>query len=247
MTGGVGLIVGSGAARLGLEAEARNQTKTPYGATSSALQRVTVAGRPVVCITRHGEQGSIPPHLVNYRANVWALREHGVRLVIAINAVGIIDSGVCAPGELAVPDQVIDYTWGREHTFESGESEPVNHVNFTEPFDAELCGHLSAAAAELGCGGRRGVYGATQGPRLESAAEIERLARDGCAMVGMTAMPEAALARECALRYAICAVGVNHAAGRDPGHGDIHADIATHMATGMARTRAVLERVVAAL
>jgi len=247
MTAAVGLIVGSGAALLDLQADARSQTKTPYGVPSSALLRVRCGGRGVVCIVRHGEDGTIPPHLVNYRANIWALREHGAGIVIGINAVGVIDPSVLQLGEIAVPDQLIDYTWGREHTFATGSAERVNHVDFTVPFDAELCGRLAAAAAELGCGGRGGVYGVTQGPRLESAAEVTRLARDGCAMVGMTAMPEAGLAREGGLRYALCAVGVNHAAGRHPGSGAIHADIARHAAAGMARAWAVLERVVPAL
>jgi 5'-methylthioinosine phosphorylase len=243
----IGLIVGTGAAQLELKTESRSPTKTPYGVPSSALQRSTIGGRSVICIARHGETGSIPPHLVNYRANIWALREHGADAVIGINAVGIIDPAVLLPGQLAVPDQLIDYTWGREHTFETGDAPQINHVDFTEPFDAELRGQLADAAATLGVGGRRGTYGVTQGPRLETAAEIDRLAGDGCVMVGMTAMPEAGLARECGLRYAICAVGVNRAAGRDPGGGDIHADIAAHIATGMAHARAVLDAVVPAL
>ena len=247
MTSSVGLIVGSLAAGLAWAPQTRSQTKTPYGAPSSALTTVTLGDRSVVCIARHGEQGRIPPHRVNYRANVWALREYGADIVIGVNAVGVIDTAVFSPGELAVPDQLIDYTWGREHTFEAGDSEAINHVDFTEPFDVELRADLSAAAAALGFGGRRGIYGVTQGPRLESAAEIARLARDGCAMVGMTAMPEAGLARECGLRYAICGGGVNHAAGCDPGHGDIHAQIATHVASGMQRVQAVLEQVVPGL
>jgi purine nucleoside phosphorylase len=137
---------------------------------------------------------------------------------------------------------LIDYTWGRHHTFDDGSARPVQHVEFAEPFDPMLRGQIAAAAAADGGVHGRGVYGVTQGPRLETAAEIERMARDGCTMVGMTAMPEAALAREIGLRYAVCAVGVNFAAGCGP-HGDgIHVQLEQFMGDGMAKARAMLER-----
>jgi len=243
----IGLIVGSGASLLGLELEARSPTKTPYGAPSSALMRVRLAGRSVLSLARHGEAGAIAPHRVNYRANIWALREHGVDTVIAINAVGVIDTAAFLPGQIAIPDQLIDYTWGREQTFATGDEDSVAHVEFTEPFDPTLRGSLALAAAETGAAVGRGVYGVTQGPRLETAAEIDRLARDGCTMVGMTAMPEAGLARELELAYSICAVGVNYAAGRSPSSADIHRDIAVFAKAGMARVRATLERLVPTL
>ena len=238
----IGLIIGSGAAKLDLRIEARSPAKTPYGAPSSPVLRMKIGGRSVLAIARHGESGNIPPHLVNYRANIWVLREHGVTQCIGVNAVGIIAASAFEPGGLAVPDQLIDYTWGREHTFDDGSSGELRHIEFTEPFDAGLRGRLAAAAADATGAEGRGVYGVTQGPRLETAAEIERLARDGCTMVGMTAMPEAALARELGLRYAICAVGVNHAAGRGPGGVDIHAQIDRYFTEGMTRVVTVLER-----
>lgn len=243
MTETIGLIVGSGAGRLGLGVEARSATKTPYGEPSSALLRGHLGGCAVLWIARHGESRAIPPHRVNYRANIWALHEHGVRQCIAVNAVGIIGAAGFQPGGLAIPDQLIDYTWGREHSFDDGASGHLHHAEFTEPFDPILRGRLASAAAANGGAVSRGVYGVTQGPRLETAAEIERMARDGCAMVGMTAMPEAALAREIGLRYAICAVGVNFAAGRSPAGGGIHAHLEQHTADGMARARNVLEHV----
>jgi purine nucleoside phosphorylase len=241
MAGLIGLIIGSGAGKLGLQIEARSPAKTPYGEPSSPVLRLKIGGRSVLAIARHGESNNIPPHAVNYRANTWVLREHGVSQCIAVNAVGIITAGTFEPGGLAVPDQLIDYTWGREHTFDDGSRGALRHVEFTEPFDAVLRGRLAAVAAESAAAEGRGVYGVTQGPRLETAAEIERMARDGCTMVGMTAMPEAALARELGLRYAICAVGVNHAAGRGPGGGDIHAQLDRYVADGMAKALTVLE------
>jgi purine nucleoside phosphorylase len=165
-----------------------------------------------------------------------------VRTCIGVNAVGAIAPGF-APGELAVPDQLIDYTWGRATTFAPDEA-PVVHVELTEPFAPELRGHLAAAASDCGFSVRSGVYGVTQGPRLETAAEIERLARDGCAMVGMTAMPEALLARELGMAYAICAGAVNYAAGRGPGGNTIHAEIERYMTLAMTRIAKVIETLV---
>lgn len=243
----IGLMIGSGAAKLDLSIEARSPAKTPYGEPSSPVLRLNIGGRNVLAIARHGESQNIPPHLVNYRANTWVLREHGVSRCIALNAVGIIEATGFEPGGLAVPDQLIDYTWGREHTFDDGSSGELRHIEFTEPFDAALRGQLAGAAAECVAAEGRGTYGVTQGPRLETAAEIERMARDGCTMVGMTAMPEAALARELGLRYAICAVGVNHAAGRGPGGADIHAQLEQHGSAGMAKALAVLELLIPSL
>jgi purine nucleoside phosphorylase len=193
-------------------------------------------------LARHGRNHTLLPHAINYRANLWALHAAGARTCIGVNAVGAIAPGF-APGELAVPDQLIDYTWGRATTF-IDDGATVVHAEFTEPFAAELRGHLGAAAADCGFAVRRGTYGVTQGPRLETAAEIDRLARDGCAMVGMTAMPEAILARELGMAYAICAGAVNYAAGRGPDGGAILADLERHMASTMARIAKVIETVV---
>jgi purine nucleoside phosphorylase len=167
-----------------------------------------------------------------------------VRTCIGLNVVGAIAPGF-APGDLAVPDQLIDYTWGRAGTF--GAAGTVVHVDFTEPFDAVLRGRLARAVTDCGYAVHGGTYGVTQGPRLETAAEIDRLERDGCAMVGMTALPEAALARELGWAYAICAVAVNYAAGRSPGGVPIMAEIAASLALGMQRVAEVVRRVTPSL
>jgi len=163
-----------------------------------------------------------------------------VRACVAINTVGAIDASF-VPGQLAVPDQLIDYTHGRLSTF-GGAGAPVRHIEFDEPFSPLMRGRIAAAAVDCGYSVRAGTYGVTQGPRLETAAEIERLARDGCAMVGMTAMPEAALARELDVDYAICAVAVNYAAGRSPDGSSILVQIEGFMEAGWQKVRAVLER-----
>jgi purine nucleoside phosphorylase len=236
------LIAGSGFARLGFEVLTRSPTKTPFGEPSSPVLTLSIGGERVPCIVRHGEQHALAPHEVNYRANLKALEQRGVRACIGINTVGAIDSALL-PGELAVPDQIIDYTYGRASTFAGGGA-PVRHIDFTEPFSPPLRSRIAAAAAACGYSVRTGTYGVTQGPRLETAAEIDRLARDGCAMVGMTAMPEAALARELGIDYAICAIAVNHAAGRSPDGSPVLAQIEAFMDAGLEKLRAVLERLV---
>jgi len=236
------LIVGSGFERLGFEVLTRSPTKTPYGEPSSAVLTLGVGGARVPCIARHGEEHHLAPHEINYRANLWALAQHGVRACVGINTVGAIDAAL-SPSELAVPDQLIDYTHGRLSTY-GGAGEPVRHIEFGEPFSPSLRGRVAAAAADCGFAVRAGTYGVTQGPRLETAAEIERLARDGCAMVGMTAMPEAALARELDIDYAICAVAVNYAAGRAPDGAPILAQIEQFSSLGLRKVRAVIERLV---
>jgi 5'-deoxy-5'-methylthioadenosine phosphorylase len=238
----IGIIVGSGLKHWPLAGETDIVVETPYGAPSSALARVVIGGCEVLALARHGRAHTIAPHAVNYRANLWALHASGVRTCIGANAVGAIASGF-TPGELAVPDQLIDYTWGRSATF-TADGAPVTHAEFAEPFDSELRGHLAVAAADCGFTVRRGVYGVMQGPRLETAAEIDRMERDGCAMVGMTAMPEAVLARELGMAYAICAGAVNYAAGRGPGGISILTEVDRHMALTMARIVKVLETVV---
>lgn len=238
----VGLIVGSGLPYWDLPSFEEPPVKTPFGDTSSPLLAATIAGRPVLCVARHGSRHTIAPQDVNYRANVWALHAAGVRWCIGINVVGAIVPGF-VPGELAVPDQLIDYTAGRAATF-VGAGSAVEHTEFTEPFDPILRGRIAAAIAACGYASRHGVYGVTQGPRLETAAEIDRLERDGCAMVGMTAMPEAVLAREIGMSYAICAAAVNYAAGRAPSGKSIHAQLAQYASTGMIRIAQVLEVVI---
>lgn len=238
MSGKFALIVGSGAAALGLDVVARAPLHTPYGPPSSPLLTSEIAGRRIVWIARHGEENTIAPHEVNYRANLWALYQHGARQCIGLNVVGTIAANF-HPGDLAVPDQLIDYTWGRESTFSDGER-GVLHAEFAEPFSTELAERIVAAGRSLGHRMLRGVYGVTQGPRLETVAEIDRLERDGCTMVGMTAMPEAALARELGIDYAICALGVNYAAGRGaPGEG-VHDQIGRHLRDGMRKVGEII-------
>lgn len=241
----IGLVIGSGFGRLALEVRARTPVTTPFGEPSSGVMTARIGGVEVLAIARHGGERAIAPDAVNYRANIWALRELGVEQCIAVNVVGAIDPAFL-PGELAVPDQIIDYTWGRESSF-GGEGPGSRHIEFTEPFDAVLRGRLAAALEASGNAVRAGVYGVTQGPRLETAAEIDRLERDGCTMVGMTAMPEAALAREAGIAYAICAAAVNHAAGRSPAAVPIRRELERFLDAGMNRAAAVLELLIPVL
>lgn len=209
------VIGGTGLASLdGLEILREHAVATPFGATSAPVQEGRFGGNTLLFLHRHGGRGGpIPPHRVNYRANLWALRELGAQRIVASNAVGAINPAM-RPGRLVIPDQLVDYTWGREHTFDDGSSGALQHVDFTSPFDAGLRRKLleaAAAAAVPAVAG--GVVAVTQGPRLETAAEVSRLARDGCDLVGMTSMPEAALARELGIPYAAVCLIVNAAAG----------------------------------
>ena len=210
----VGIIGGSGLLNLaGLEDVHRKVARTPWGQTSGALSFGRLAGVPVVFLARHGYGHTIAPHDINYRANVWALREAGVKALIACSAVGGIRDDLL-PGTLVVPDQIIDYTWGRAVSYFSGEDQPVVHIDFSHPYDATLRRSLIEAAQAVGQPlATDGCYGCTQGPRLETLAEVRRYRRDGCDMLGMTAMPEAALARELDLPYAMLAAVANRAAG----------------------------------
>ena len=208
------IIGGSGLDQLGtLIPRTVHRVSTNYGLPSAALLDGTLDGTPVIFLPRHGPTHAFPPHGINYRANIAALRDFGVSEVLAVTAVGGIAPDV-GPGAIVIPDQIIDYTYGREHTFYDGRDGLLEHIEFGNPYSEDLRASLITAARELGLTVvRTGVYGATQGPRLESAAEIARMARDGCTIVGMTGMPEAALAREAGLRYANCALVVNWAAG----------------------------------
>ncbi len=217
---------------------------TPYGPPSADILRGDYAGREVLFLARHGHPHRIPPHQVNYRANLWALREAGAQAVIAVNAVGGIHPAMVS-GHLCVPHQLIDYTYGREHTFFEGDIEHVTHIDFSFPYDEALRQRLiDGLAAEGYLFSSHGVYGCTQGPRLETAAEIARMERDGCDLVGMTGMPEAVLARELALPYACLALVVNPAAGKAQGVITM-AEIELALAEGISKTRAVLARALA--
>jgi 5'-deoxy-5'-methylthioadenosine phosphorylase len=239
--GNLGIIGGSGLTFLeGLKNIQAEAIATPYGEPSGPLLRGTWQGVPVVFLARHGSSHTIPPHRVNYRANLWALKQAEVTQVIAVAAVGGIHPAL-RPGRLVIPDQLIDYTWSRSHTFFEEDLAAVTHVDFTEPYCQPLREILLQAGEQAGLDlYPRGVYGATQGPRLETAAEIDRMARDGCDVVGMTGMPEAALARELGLCYATCAVVVNPAAGR--GQGAIRMDqIEAHLHNGMGKVLILLQ------
>ena len=196
-----------------LEVEQRVEIETPYGMPSGPLVCGRLHGHHVIFLARHGENHRLPPHRINYRANLWALHAQQATRIVAVATVGGISADF-QPGALAVPDQIIDYTWGRASTFFEGEDGVVKHIDFTQPYDATLrTGMLRAAQRAGEAVHAGGVYAATQGPRLESAAEICRLVRDGAHMVGMTGMPEAVLARELDLPYATLALVVNAAAG----------------------------------
>jgi len=201
-----------------------SEVETAYGSPSAPVHRLHFGDHHVLSIARHGEGHALPPHIINYRANVVALKILGATAIIALNTVGVITS-VRQPGQIAVPDQLLDYTWGRAQTIFDGRRGIVNHVDFTLPFTAEVRKGILNAAATAGVDCYDGgVYATTQGPRLETAAEVDRLERDGADYVGMTAMPEAAIAREVGLDYACIALVVNQAAGR--GDVPIHDDLA---------------------
>ena len=207
------VIGGTGVYRLAaLEDEEARHIDTPYGAPSGPLRIGRLGEVRIAFLARHGEGHALPPHKVNYRANLFALRQAGARRVLALNTVGGITDAY-GPRVLACPDQLIDYTWGRESTFWDGEGEAL-HVDFGHPYSPMFRHKLLAAARVTGVRVvDGGCYGATQGPRLETNAEIARMRRDGCDLVGMTGMPEAALARELGLEYACLAIVANWAAG----------------------------------
>jgi 5'-methylthioadenosine phosphorylase len=240
------IIGGSGLSQLApLEAQSRRVVRTPFGEPSGPLTFGRIRGRDVVFIARHGYGHTIAPHRVNYRANIWALKEQRVDGVISVASVGGIRPQF-GPGTLVIPHQIIDYTWGRRNTFFDAPGDPVVHIDFTEPYSAALRARLLAAARACGEQVHDGaVYAATQGPRLETAAEIDRLERDGADIVGMTGMPEAALAREAGLEYAAIAVVANHAAGRGESARAVALEaIAAVLEAAMARVRRIIEEVV---
>ena len=211
----LGIIGGTGLTQLAnLEITHRQVARTPYGEPSGALTFGRICGQEVIFLARHGYGHTIPPHDVNYRANLWALKDHGVDRVVSVATVGAIHPGLI-PGMLVIPNQIVDYTHGRATTYFVGGDKPVVHLDFTLPYCEAMRAALLGAAASAGITLRDGgVYGVTQGPRLETAAEINRMERDGVDMVGMTGMPEAYLARELELCYAAVGAVVNQAAGR---------------------------------
>jgi 5'-methylthioadenosine phosphorylase len=239
------IIGGTGLTRLStLSVAHREIVRTPWGEPSSPLLFGQIAGRDAVFLARHGHGHTVPPHKVNYRANLWALHQRGATAVLAVASVGVISGA--ASGDLILPHQLIDYTSGRAYTYFDGGDQQVVHVDFTHPYSAALR-YACQRAAEAGnipiVDG--GVYGAVNGPRLETAAEIDRMARDGATLVGMTGMPEAALAREIELPYAALCVAVNPAAGRGVSAQQISMEGIRQVLEGaMDKVRALLDHVV---
>ncbi len=239
------IIGGSGLTQLSsLEVDKRKVVRTPYGDPSGPLTFGRIGKCEVVFLARHGYGHTIPPHEVNYRANVWALRDCAVDSVISVASVGGIRNDIW-PGTIVLPHQIIDYTWGRASTYFEGPGQPVNHIDFTEPYSRALRERILKAAAAIGERiTDRGVYAATQGPRLETAAEINRLEGDGADLVGMTGMPEAALARELGLEYAAIAVVANYAAGRGDSEHAVSLDkIQAVLDEALGRVRRIIEKI----
>jgi len=241
------ILGGSGLSRLSsLAGVRRKAVNTPYGEPSAPLTLGRIGSRELVFLARHGDGHTLAPHQVNYRANIQALKDQGVTEIVSIATVGGIrrDFG---PGALVIPDQIIDCTWGRASTFFEGPGAKVTHIDFTEPYSAPLRARILGAAAA--CGepvADGGVYATTQGPRLETAAEVTRLERDGADLIGMTAMPEAALAREAGLEYAAIAVVANYAAGRgDSRHAISLQRMDQVLAEAMARVGRILAQLAA--
>ncbi len=240
----IAVIGGTGLTELtDLEILRSEWPKTRYGEPSASLMYGRIKTKEIIFLPRHGEQHSIPPHKINYRANLFALKAKGVRSIIAVNAVGGITSKM-APETICIPDQIIDYSYGREHSFFDGTADTVQHIDFTEPYHPNATSALKLAAERtnisIQCGG---VYGCTQGPRLESRAEVDRLERDGCDIVGMTGMPEASLARELGIEYASINLVVNWAAGRGNELLTMNT-IAKHVDKGMFKVRQLLQKTI---
>ncbi len=248
MTIELAVIGGTGVYALGELADVEShQPVTPYGAPSGPVRVGMYAGRRVAFLARHGEGHSLPPHRINYRANLAALKALGATRVLALNTVGGI-TGRFGPRVLACPDQLIDYTWGRISTLCEEPGSEVLHVDFGDPYTPTLRRDVIEAAARAGVAlVDGGCYGATQGPRLETRAEIARMRRDGCDLVGMTGMPEASLARELGLEYACLAIVANWAAGAGPDVEEVITlqDVLDNVAAAMAGVPGLLRRLLA--
>lgn len=236
----LGLIGGTGLNQLqGLQVAERRTLTTRYGMPAAPLHMGEFQGQPVVFLPRHGLEHRLPPHAINYRANLYALKLAGVTHIVGVAAVGGIADHLGA-AEVVLPDDVLDYTWGREHSYSMSDADDLQHVECAPAYHPGLRQALLSSAQQadvvLHDGG---VHAVTQGPRLESAAEVRKLQRDGADMVGMTGMPEAALALELGLPYASLAVVVNRAAGL--GQGAIHAEIEQSITQGMGKAMRVLQ------
>jgi len=241
-----GIIGGTGLGQLdNFKVTRRQIVRTPYGEASQPLVFGELAGAEVVFLARHGTGHTIPPHAINYRANVWALHEVGVRHLLAIATVGGIDMQL-KPCDVVLPHQIMDYTHARQSTYYDGVEMPVRHIDFTEPYDRqlrELCRQAAINTQQSLHDG--GVYACVQGPRLETAAEINRLERDGATIVGMTGMPEAALARELGIRYAALCPIANYAAGRgESSNGIEYEKMTQQLSCTMQKIRILIEEIV---
>jgi 5'-methylthioadenosine phosphorylase/5'-methylthioinosine phosphorylase len=235
------IIGGTGLTQLnGLIITKRETLTTPYGPPSADFITGEYNQKEVIFLARHGNPHTIAPHKINYRANIWGLKHLGVENIIAVAAVGGITPEM-APAHIAIPDQIIDYSHSRLHTFFEDENYPVTHIDFTYPYNRALRAALIIAAknAEINIS-PIGTYGCTQGPRLETAAEIKRMEKDGCDLVGMTGMPEASLAKELEMNYAAISVIANWAAGKTAGEITM-AEIERHLHNGMIKVANLLK------
>jgi 5'-methylthioadenosine phosphorylase/5'-methylthioinosine phosphorylase len=239
------IIGGSGLSQLKeLRIIKREQLNTPYGAPSAEFITGELNHHKIIFLARHGTPHTLAPHKINYRANIWGLKQLGVKRIIAVAAVGGITTAM-APEHIVIPDQIIDYSHGRLHSFFDDKNHPVTHIDFTYPYQPNLRKALIKAAtiAQISIS-PIGTYGCTQGPRLETSAEIKRMQLDGCDLVGMTGMPEAALARELGIDYAAIAVIANWAAGK--GEGEISITVLEqHLQLGMVKVLKLLNTFIA--
>ena len=235
------IIGGTGLTQLSnLTSIKREHLQTPYGLPSAEFITGEFNGKKVIFLARHGNPHTIAPHKINYRANIWGLKHLGVKQIIAVAAVGGITK-VMLPAHIAIPDQLIDYTYGREHTFYADGSLPLTHIDFTWPYNRRLRDRLINAASQVNINILpTATYGCTQGPRLETIAEINRMERDGCDLVGMTGMPEAVLAKELGMDYAAIAVIANWAAGKSEGEIKME-EIEHNLHLGMEKTATLLK------
>ena len=239
--GRLAIIGGTGLSQLAdLKIIKHDSITTPYGAPSADFITGELNGKEVIFLARHGNPHSFAPHKINYRANIWGLKQLGVENIIAVAAVGGITFEMI-PAHIAIPDQIIDYSYGRKHTFFEDENDPVTHIDFSYPYSQMLRSRLIHAAKKAGIQiSPIGTYGCTQGPRLETAAEIKRMENDGCDLVGMTGMPEAVLAKELGMNYVAVAVVANWAAGKTEGEITM-AEVEQNLHKGMVNAAVLLK------
>lgn len=240
----IAIIGGTGLTALeGIKVNETKELKTPYGNPSHALIHSVFGEKEIIFLPRHGDPHRIPPHKINYRANIYALKKSGVQSIIAVNAVGGVTSEMypCRP---IVPNQIIDYTYLRKHTYFETDLKQVTHIDFTHPYCEKLRHHIIQAAnnAKIDIQ-KHGTYGIAQGPRLETIAEVKRMEKDGCDIVGMTGMPEASLARELEIDYVCLSLVVNWGAGKSEEKITMKI-IENNLKTGMSKIKTILEETI---